>query len=416
MRFPDFRLRTRLAAFLAVLALILSFPACKTAPPPPSPPPVVTAPSVPEVEPAVEPKGLPYAADPRLNRLNGIIPSQLAAGGVPGAVVLVGHQGRIIYLQAFGQRAVIPQVLPMTPETVFDIASLTKVVATTTAIMQLADAGRLNLDKPVAAYWPAFGANGKGGITLRQLLTHSSGLRADLNSRASWLGYDGGMGAIVADSPVYPPGHGYRYSDANFIALGEVVRRVSGENLDVYCAQKIFKPLGMWHTGFRPRASKDLIAPTDLRWGEVHDPTAHRLGGVAGNAGVFATAEDLAIFCQMLLNNGSFQGGKILSPKAVAAMIKPHRLRGANTIRALGWDMLSPFSKPFTLSFPRGSFGHTGYTGTSIWMDPNSQTFLIILTNRLHPHGRGVVKSLRTYTAAAVAAAVPMGPPAEMAS
>jgi uncharacterized protein YbbC (DUF1343 family) len=405
-----------LLASLAAICLILSLPACKTAPPPK--PPVVTAPPVIEPEPVVaEPTGLPVVPDRRLTRLNTVIPSQLAAGGVPGAVVIVGHEGKIIYRQAFGQRMVSPQVLPMTTDTIFDIASLTKVVATTTAIMQLADAGKIDLDKPVAAYWSAFGANGKSRVTIRHLLTHSSGLRADINPKCPWNGYDGGMAAIAEDEPVYCPGDGFRYSDANFVALGEVVRRVSGQTLDVYCAQKIFGPLGMRNTCFLPNSTlKKRIAPSDVRWGAVHDPTAHRLGGVAGNAGVFATADDLAILCQAILNQGTFQGKRLLTPKAVALMTKPRRLPGSSTTRTLGWDVRSSYSRAFNMAFPFGSFGHTGYTGTSIWMDPNSKTFLIILTNRLHPSGRGEVKSLRTYVAAAVADAVPMGPPAMAAN
>ena len=401
---------------LAVIVLVLSFPACKTAPPRPAPvvklPPVVE----PEVKPE-KPEGLPFQADARLSRLNTIIPAQIAAGNVPGAVVVVGHDGKMIYRQAFGQRMVTPQVLPMNPDTIFDIASLTKVVATTTAIMQLVDAGKIDLDCPVAKYWPVFGANGKGRVTIRNLMTHSSGLRADINPRSSWSGYDGGVVAVAEDEPVYCPGQGYRYSDANFVALGEVVRRVSGQTLNVYCAQKIFGPLGMKNTGFLPSpAVKDRIAPTDVRWGAVHDPTAYKLGGVAGNAGVFSTADDLAILCQMILNQGTYQGKRILSPQAVAAMIKPQRVPGSNVIHGLGWDIKSPYSRAFNLAFPFGSFGHTGYTGTSIWMDPKSKTCLIILTNRLHPHGRGEVKSLRTYVSAAVADAVPMGPPAMAAN
>jgi uncharacterized protein YbbC (DUF1343 family)/CubicO group peptidase (beta-lactamase class C family) len=380
---------------------------------------VVKLPPVVEIAPeeAEKPQGLPFQAESRLSRLNTVIPAQLAAGGVPGAVVVVGHDGKMVYRQAFGQRMVSPQVLPMTTDTIFDIASLTKVVATTTAVMQLVDAGKINLDCPVAAYWPVFGANGKGRVTIRNLMTHTSGLRADVNPKSGWSGYDGGVVAVAEDEPVYCPGTGYRYSDANFVALGEVVRRVSGQTLNVYCAQKIFGPLGMRNTGFLPGpALKNRIAPTDMRWGSVHDPTAHRLGGVAGNAGVFSTADDLAILCQMLLNQGTFQGKRILTPQAVAAMTKPYRLSGCNVIHGLGWDIKSPYSRAFNLAFPFGSFGHTGYTGTSIWMDPKSKTFLIILTNRLHPNGRGEVKSLRTYVSQAVADAMPMGPPAMAAN
>ncbi len=249
--YPKFFLLTILAVFF----LVLSLPACKTAPPPA---PVVKLPPPVETKPEVEqPQGLSFQADPKLSRLNTIIPAHLAADNCPGAVVVVGHDGKMIYRQAFGQRMVSPQVLPMTPDTIFDLASLTKVVATTTAVMQLVDAGKIDLDKPVANYWSAFGANGKGRVTIRNLMTHSSGLRADVNPKYPWNGYDGGMAAVAEDEPVYCPGDGYRYSDANFVALGEVVRRVSGQNLNVYCAQKIFGPLGMRNTGFSARSGPE---------------------------------------------------------------------------------------------------------------------------------------------------------------
>ena len=400
---------------LLVLFFTLGLHGCKAAPvavPSAEAPPILEPP-----RPEVTPPRYPPVTDPRLSRLNTIIPAQLAAGGVPGAVVIVGHQGKIIYRQAFGQRAVTPQVLPMTIETIFDIASLTKVVATTIAIMQLADAGKIQLDKPVAAYWPVFAVHGKGTITIRHLLTHSSGLRADINPRQPWSGYDGGLVAVAEDQTVYPPGSGFKYSDANFIVLGEIVRRVSGLPLNIYCEQYIFRPLGLNRTGFLPNpALKAQIAPTDVRWGEVHDPTAHRLGGVAGNAGVFATADDLAVICQMILNQGSYQGRRLLSAKAVAAMLKPQRLAGGGIVRALGWDMYSPYSRVFNQAFPFGSFGHTGYTGTSIWIEPRSQTYVIILTNRLHPTGRGEVKGLRAAVAAVVAQALGLGPPALQAN
>ena len=411
MRKPLYPLSVWLLSLL-VVCCSLAMSGCKAAPPLP---PLAEAPPVlvPPKPEAAPPAGPPPVTDPRLSRLNTIIPAQLAAGGVPGAVVVVGHQGRIVYRQAFGQRAVTPQVLPMTTDTMFDIASLTKVVATTIAIMQLADAGKLHLDKPVAAYWPVFAANGKGMITIRQLLTHSSGLRADVNPRQHWRGYESGLVAVAKDQPVYGPGSGFRYSDANFIVLGEIVRRVSGLPLNVYCEKHIFRPLGLRHTTFLPNpALKTRIAPTDVRWGQVHDPTAHRLGGVAGNAGVFTTADDLAVICQMILNQGSHQGQRLLSPQAVAAMIKPQRLPGSGIVRALGWDMRSPYSKVFNLAFPFGSFGHTGYTGSSIWIEPRSQTYVVILTNRLHPHGRGEVKMLRAAVSAAVAEALALGPPA----
>ena len=220
------------------------------------------------------------------------------------------------------------------------------------------------------------------------------------------------------DRPLHPPGTGFRYSDVNFIVLGEVVRRVSGQQLDAYCTEKIFKPLKMRQTSFCPpdtwqaRTAPCNVVNGHLQWGEVQDPIAYRLGGVAGHAGVFSTADDLAVFAQMLLDGGEGRGERILSRKAVAAMTNPQNTAESVIRRGLGWDIKSPLSKEFNASFPAGSFGHTGYTGTSIWIDPRSQTYLIILTNRLHPAGKGQVKTLRAKIAAAVAAAVPMGSPA----
>jgi CubicO group peptidase (beta-lactamase class C family) len=356
--------------------------------------------------------------DPRFALIAVGAQEEIDAEHIPGALVLVGHSGRVVYRKAFGQRCIEPEPQPMTVDTIFDLASLTKVVATTTAIMQLSDGGLLHLNDPVSKYWPEFGQNGKATLTLRQLLTHTSGLRVQINPRAHWSDYHGALEAIAADPPLHPPGTEFRYSDVNFIVLGEIVRRVSGQDLDVYCAEKIFKPLKMWQTSFNPPGTwQALIAPCNvvkglLRWGEVQDPTAYRLGGVAGHAGVFSTADDLAVFAQMLLDGGKSRGKRILSRKAVAAMTKPEKIAGCVTRRGLGWDIQSPLSKEFNASFPAGSFGHTGYTGGSIWIEPRSKTYLIILTNRLHPHGKGQAKPLGAKIAAAVAAAVPMGPPA----
>jgi uncharacterized protein YbbC (DUF1343 family)/CubicO group peptidase (beta-lactamase class C family) len=382
------------------------------------PGPAVEAPPPPR---EAAPPVLQEVSDPRFARIEPAVRQEISAGHLPGAVVLVGRQGKIVYRRGFGYRCVEPRVQPMTVDTVFDLASLTKVVATTNAVMQLVDRGRLALDAPAARYWPEFAAGGKGGITLRQLLTHTSGLRPEVRSRPHWSTYQGALEAIVEDRPLNPPGTKFRYSDVNFIVLGEVVHRVSGLPLDVYCAKNIFGPLKMRHTSFTPPKNwQACIAPCDmqggrLRWGEVSDPTCYRLGGVAGHAGVFSTADDLALLVQMLLDGGvSKSGQRILSAKAVAAMLKPEPLPG-NYRRGLGWDIRSPYSRVFNAAFPAGSFGHTGYTGTSIWVEPRSQTFLIILTNRLHPGGRGQVKALRAKVAAAVAAAVPLGRPAGVA-
>jgi uncharacterized protein YbbC (DUF1343 family)/CubicO group peptidase (beta-lactamase class C family) len=412
----------RFTAFAVIVVLVLFgfFPACKSVPPPK--PTVVKVPPPKPVEvPAPHPQPLILEPEPQYARIDEVARQEIASGGLPGAVILVGHQGKIVYRKAFGFRSIVPQRQPMTENTIFDIASLTKVVATTTALMRLVDAGLVSLDAPVGKYWPEFRCNGKSQITIRQLMTHTSGLRPDVNPQAHWLGYEGAINAIAMDHPVRPPGSGFQYSDANFIAVGEVVHRVTHTPLDVYCKEKIFKPLGMRHTAFRPPGSwQSLIAPEDicgnrLRWGEVQDPTANRMGGVAGNAGVFSTVDDLAIFVQMLLDGGAIQGKRILSAKAVATMTKPNHIPGSYIERGLGWDLVSPYSKEHNAAFPRGSFGHTGYTGTSIWADPHSQTFLIILANRLHPNGRGQVKELRARVANAVAHAAHLGPPARIA-
>jgi uncharacterized protein YbbC (DUF1343 family) len=291
-------------------------------------------------------------------------------------------------------------------------------VATTTAVMKLVERGEIHLDKPAAAYWPAFAANGKEAITVRQLMTHTSGLRAGMASRPPWSDYDSAVVTIAMDQPVRTPGTQFIYSDVNFIALGEIVRRVSHMPLNVYCKREVFEPLGMKNTTFLPPPGlKPRIAPTDyqgsgLRWGVVSDPTSYRMGGVAGHAGVFSTADDLALLAQMLCNGGEGEDQRVLSAGTVANMTKAQRLPGISTQRALGWDIRSPYSKVFNAAFPKGSFGHTGYTGTAMWIDPESKTYMIILTSRLHPNGQGNVKPLRAKIAEAVAAALPMGPPA----
>ena len=346
-------------------------------------------------------------ADPeRLHRadLSGIaqiVQKEIQSGRIPGAVVLVGNEGRIVYRQAFGYAALWPERIPMSVGTLFDLASLTKVVATTTAVMQLVEQGKLALDTPAARYWPAFGENGKEAITVRELLTHYSGLAPDLNPRTPWRGYRGALGAIIAEKPVAAPGSRYLYSDINFEALGAIVQRVSGESLDVYCAKHIFGPLGMLQTTFRPPAwERYRIAPTEylggkLRWGKVHDPTAYRMGGVSGHAGLFSTAGDLAIFAQMLLNGGALHDIRILDRRSVGQMTVPQSPPGKVRLRGLGWDLAAPFAPNRDDLLPVGAYDHTGFTGTLLWIDPVSRTYVIILTNRVYPFGKGNAGPLR---------------------
>jgi uncharacterized protein YbbC (DUF1343 family)/CubicO group peptidase (beta-lactamase class C family) len=414
--------RKYLVALITIfLGFSLGFLAGCARAPRPLPPVIVEPPPPP---PPQEPPG-PEAGEidsPRFAAIGQAAKQEIAAGHIPGAVILVGHHGKIVYRKAFGNRSLEPYLNTMTVDTVFDLASLTKVVATTIAVMELVDRGRIRLDDAAAKYWPAFAACGKGGITIRQLLTHTSGLRPGMTSKVRWSDYDGAMLAIAQDSPAYETGTQFRYSDVNFIVLGEIVHRVTNLPLDVYCAREVFGPLGMRSTTFRPPSAWQVrIAPTDfqgdgMRWGKVSDPTAYRMGGVAGHAGVFATADDLAILAQMLINGGEIRGRRLLGAQTVAAMTKAYSIPGSSTQRGLGWDIRSPYSKVFNVAFPKGSFGHTGYTGTAMWIDPRSQTFVVILTSRLHPNGKGNVKPLRARTMTAVAAALHLGPPALVAA
>jgi uncharacterized protein YbbC (DUF1343 family)/CubicO group peptidase (beta-lactamase class C family) len=332
-------------------------------------------------------------------------------GEIPGAVILIGNKDSIIYRKSFGYRSILPQKIQMTPDTIFDLSSLTKVIATTTAVMQLFEKGKLRLEDPVSLYWPEFKANGKEKITIRELLTHYSGLNTGLNLKTKWSGYNTALKKIIDEKPVSPPGTRFIYSDINFIILGELVQRISGQKLDKYCAEHIFKPLGMNDTVFNPSSSlRSRIAPTQYQsqskkmiLGVVHDPTAYRMGGVTGHAGLFSTAGDLAIFAQMLLNKGSYTGIEILSPLTVEKMTIPQTPPNSMVSRGLGWDIDSPFSSNRGELFPVGSYGHTGFTGTSIWMDPVSGIYVILLTNRVHPYGTGDVRRLRAEIATIVA-------------
>ena len=330
----------------------------------------------------------------------------IQAGKIPGAVILISHQGKIVYRRAFGFRALKPKKLPMTTDTIFDVASLTKVIATSTAIAQLVEMEKLDLEDPVTKYWPDFKSNGKEEITVRDLLTHYSGLRPALDTKSGWSGYDTALRMIEEEIPVFPHGTSFLYSDINFITLAELVSRISGEPFDLYCAEYIFKPLGMTETGFKPSpALRSRIAPTlyqhrtggKVLCGEVHDPIANAMGGVAGHAGLFSTADDLSIFAQMILDRGSKAGVQILSSRMVEKMIASQSPPDKVPLRGLGWNIDS--------SLASGSFGHTGFTGTGIWIDPASSTYVIILTNRVHPNGKGNVEPLRAKVLSLVSGA-----------
>lgn len=326
---------------------------------------------------------------------------------IPGAVVLIGHNGEVVYRQAYGNRALLPSKEPMTPDTVFDIASLTKLVATTSCLMKLFEAGRFWPENLVTTYLPEF-QGGQSPITVRDLMTHFSGLAPDLKLEPAWSGYETGIQRALVEKPTGPPGAKFVYSDINFILLGEIVKRLSGMPENEYAKKILFEPLGMNDTGYLPVASlRSRIAPTEMQSdgtilrGVVHDPTTRYMGGVAGHAGVFSTADDLAKFCQMLLNGG----GGLFSPATIREFTTPHSPIGQPFLRGLGWDIDSPYSGNRGELFPVGSFGHTGFTGTSLWIDPASQTYVILLANAVHPHLRKAITPLRREVASIAAAA-----------
>ena len=339
--------------------------------------------------------------------LDKIIEEAIQNREIPGAVLLVSHDGVVVYRKALGNRSLEPRREPMTLDTIFDIASLTKVVATTTAVMQLVQKGALRDNDPVAKYVPEFAQNGKEDITIRELLTHHSGLAPDLDLTQPWEGKDTGLRMAFAEKPQDPPGAKFIYSDINFIVLGALVERVSGMPLDEYCQRNIFGPLGMSHTRYLPpHAWLPKIAPTQydehdkMLWGVVHDPTARRMGGVAGHAGLFSTLDDLTKFADFLL-----RGGPVLSPLMIEKMTTPQQPPTSQVLRGFGWDIDSPLSTNRGELLPVGSFGHTGFTGTSLWIDPSTKTYIVLLTNAVHPRGGNAV-SLRTKVATAVAAAL----------
>jgi uncharacterized protein YbbC (DUF1343 family) len=355
--------------------------------------------------------GQEFSAGAALDRA---IEEAVGQGRLPGAVLVVGHDGKVVYRKAYGKRALVPAAEDMTVDTIFDVASLTKVVATTTSLMKLFEQGRFRLNDRVTAYIPEF-QGGKSDITLRNLFTHFSGLRPDVPLAKPWSGYDTGIQLACTDPPAGPPGARFVYSDINFILLGELVHRLSGQTLADYARDNVFGPLGMKDTMFQPPASlRARIAPTE-RWpvkdgpplrGVVHDPTARNMGGMAGHAGVFSTADDLARFAQMLLNQGTLDGARIASPFTIEKFTEPQSPPDQPILRGLGWDLDSPYSGNRGELFPIGSFGHTGFTGTSIWIDPSTKTYVILLANSVHPSPHPAITPLRAKIATMVAAAV----------
>ena len=414
-------------------------------------------------------QGLPVAAPQtvgmnaaKLNQIDALVAADIAAKKLPGAVVLVGHKGKIVFRKAYGNRSLVPTVEKMTVDTIFDLASLTKPIATATSVMILVEQGKLRLNDTVGQFITDIDDPQAKRVTIQQLLTHTSGYRPDFDLGEKWSGREGMLAALKKEKLRNPPGTRFVYSDIGFIVLAEIVERITLEPMSRFAPANIFKPLRMQASEFSVlllddadptvgdpifRNNAGRFAPTEDVCGQqsylgskpkadcqslkrilraqVHDPTAFRMNGVAGHAGLFSTADDLAIFCQMLLNGGVVERGhpcprstratrgqgcprsdRILSAQTVARMTAPIVVSESGDARGLGWDMNTSFSSNRGDLLPLGSFGHTGFTGTSVWIDRVSQTFVVFLSNRVHPDGKGDVGPLRSRVATVVASAV----------
>src|SRR5215469_14400943 len=336
----------------------------------------------------------------KLAAMDQAIEAAIADHKCPGGVLWLEHDGAV-YKKAYGDRSIVPDREPMTLDTIFDMASLTKVMATTPAIMLLIQRGQVEVDAPVCKYIPEFKGGGKENVTVRELLTHTSGLPPDIETSTDWHGWKTGIKMACAIQLDTPPGTHFKYSDINFILLGEIVRRAGHMPLNMFVQKEVYGPLKMTDTGYLPPKSKlPRIAPTEVvngkPWhGVVHDPTARHMGGVAGHAGLFSTANDLARYARMMLNMGELDGVRIFTPETVKLMTTQQTPPAADELHGLGWDINTPYAGPRGSLFPIGSYGHTGWTGTSVWIDPYSKTFVIFLSNRNHPTEDGNVIGLR---------------------
>ena len=337
--------------------------------------------------PAASPTSVGMSAE-RLAKIDHVIERGIKAGGYPGASVVVGRRGAAVWEKGFGHLGWNPSDPRVTANTIYDVASLTKVVGTTTAVMLLYDDEKIQLDEPVKTYLPEFAGGNKDLVTVRMLLEHRSGLPA---GRELWRVASSPADArrAVLETPLsFNPGRYEEYSDLGADVLGFIVERVSGESLDSFLDQRVFKPLNMTETSFRPSAFvRSRIAPTELNpprgyplRGEVHDENAYALGGIAGHAGIFSTAADLSVFAQMMLNGGEYQGTRLIKESTVSLFTKNTMSRGT---RALGWDTCG-HQGSCGKYLSENAFGHTGFTGTSLWIDHDRDMFVILLTNRVH--------------------------------
>jgi uncharacterized protein YbbC (DUF1343 family)/CubicO group peptidase (beta-lactamase class C family) len=327
-----------------------------------------------------------------------LVASALERGDMAGCVVLVGRRAGIVYEKAFGHRSIEPKQVPMTTDTLFDMASLTKPVATATSVMILIERGQLRLQDKVTKFFPEFAAKGKEDVTIEQLLVHSAGLIPD-NALADYHdGWTSAQPKICDLEPLAKPGSKFKYSDVGFILLGKIIEQLTGKPVNEFAKEEIFTKLAMIDTGYLPSSDLKVRAATtekrDGEWlvGEVHDPRAAKMGGVAGHAGLFSTANDMAIYAQMMLQNGEYGGMRVLSPAMVDEMIRPRNIDGQR--RGLGWDNRSAYSRNRGEAMSNGAFGHGGFTGTSMWIDPELDLYVIFLSSRLHPDGVGEMNDL----------------------
>jgi len=372
--------------------------------------------------PAVKPETVGMSSE-RLAALDVIIKAAVDRKDFPGAVLVVARKGKTVYRKAFGLSQLVPEPRPLTPDMIFDLASVTKPVATATSIMLLVERGDIRLWDRVRVYVPEFltwyGEKGIAGEEARlfNLLTHTSGLPpyTDAKEAAKKIGdpcTTADLAKLIAEIPKeLPVGKEFVYSCLNYITLAHIVQEVSGKPLDEFAAEHIFKPLGMTRTFFRPPADFiDRCVPTEVVDGRpfrgvVHDPLARLQGGVSGNAGLFSTADDLAVFAQMLLGRGEHNGVRIFSPLTVERMTEIYPQVGRSG-RGLGWDIDTDYATVRGDLFGLGSYGHSGFTGTSIWIDPETQTAVVLLTNRVHPDDKGDIIALRSKVANVAAAAI----------
>jgi CubicO group peptidase (beta-lactamase class C family) len=323
-----------------------------------------------------------FGADPA--RIDALVNSAISRNLIAGGVVLIGSRDKVLFQRAYGRVSALPDARAMSVDTVFDIASLTKVIATTPAILKLAEEGRLSLLDPVVKWFPEFAGSGKDAILIWNLLTHTSGL--DDISLSNDNPIASAIRGAAAQKLKGEVGSRFKYADLNFILLAELARRATGAGLDLYALASFYRPLRMSDTAFNPRDKgrcSATICDDHLLQGNVQDQLSRQLGGVAGHAGLFSTAEDLARFCRMMLSGGVLDGKRVLAQRTVDQMTAPYFARGGEVVRGLGWDISSPYSSPRGLGFSKISFGHTGYSGSSIWIDPASDSFVILLTSRL---------------------------------